>query len=192
MTPSLERWLSIPPDMYASLANVYQFTGRSGAAVEELRHVLADQPSNDEAHRRLGEILMSEGRPAEALEHFQAAVGLRPQYWLNHNRLGGFFVRQGRLQEAIAAYTRVTELRPYNSEGYLELGTAFQASGDKVHARENLEKSIAIKPESAAYSNLGALHYSRIASKRRQLPSRPRSRSDRAGRSTIAIWAIPT
>jgi TolB-like protein len=44
-----------------SLATVYQGTGRTDFAIEELRRALALQPRNDNAHRQLGEALGAKG-----------------------------------------------------------------------------------------------------------------------------------
>jgi serine/threonine-protein kinase len=147
------------PEVRLSLASVYRATGRNGAAVEELKRVLADQPANDDAHRILGDILAGEGRPEEALAELQRAVTLRPQYWRNQEILGLFYLRTGKMNEAIATLTRLTQLKPDDQSPYQQLGTAYQALGDKAHARQNYERSIALNPNSGSYTNLGTILY---------------------------------
>jgi tetratricopeptide (TPR) repeat protein len=147
-------------DVRLSLASVYRLTGRRALAVEELRKALAQQPSNGDAHRQLGELLDAEGHPEEALAEFQRALGIRPQYWRNYQSLGLFYYRTGKLSDAVSTLTRLAELRPDDAGPYQLLGAAHLAAGDLNQARTNFERSIALAPSAAAYTNLGSIHYS--------------------------------
>ena len=161
-TAEISEALRIDPsqaEVRLSLASLYHATGRDGAAVDELRRVLAARPSNDDAHRVLGDILASEGRPQEALDELQRAVSLRPSFWHNVDSLALFYLRSGKLDEAIAAFTRLTGLKPDDDAPYQQLGAAYQSKGDKVRARQNYEKSIALRPNPNSLTNLGMLLY---------------------------------
>jgi len=147
------------PGVRYSLAVILQGTGKVPEAIEELRRVVALQPSNDDAHRRLGRLLADQGRDDEAIGELQRAVALRPNFWDNHQALGWAYFRSGRFPAAARAYTRVTELQPDNAWGFQMLGTAYHASGDKAKAAENYRKAIAIGPGARAYSNLGTILY---------------------------------
>jgi tetratricopeptide (TPR) repeat protein len=48
-----------------ALARLYQGTGHPNEAIEELRRVLVLQPSNDDGHRVLGDLLLSQGHREE-------------------------------------------------------------------------------------------------------------------------------
>jgi serine/threonine-protein kinase len=142
-----------------ALALLYQGTGRTEAAVEELRRVLTQQPSNDDARRLLGGILANRGQWDEAIAELRAAVALRPEYWRNHSSLGNVYFRTGRHPEAIAAFSTVTRLQPDNSRGFQMLGTAYQNAGDNRRALENYRRAIEVAPDTLAYSNMGTILY---------------------------------
>jgi tetratricopeptide (TPR) repeat protein/tRNA A-37 threonylcarbamoyl transferase component Bud32 len=142
-----------------ALALLYQGTGRADAAIDELRRVLVQQPSNDDARRLLGDILADRGRWNEAIAELRGAVALRPDYWRNHSSLGYAYMKSGRHDEAIAAYTSVTQLQPDNSRGFQMLGTAYQNRGDNRLALENYRRAIELGPDARAYLNLGTIFY---------------------------------
>jgi tetratricopeptide (TPR) repeat protein/tRNA A-37 threonylcarbamoyl transferase component Bud32 len=142
-----------------ALALLYQGTGRAEAALDELRRVLAQQPSNDDAHRLLGDILADRGEWQEALAELQRAVAIRPEFWRNHSSLGFAYVKTGRHAEAIAAFTKVTDLQPDNSRGFQMLGTAYQNAGDNQRALENYRRAIELGPDAFAYLNMGTIYY---------------------------------
>jgi serine/threonine protein kinase/tetratricopeptide (TPR) repeat protein len=142
-----------------ALALVYQGTGRGDAAMDELRRVIAQQPSNDDARRLLGDILADRGQWDEAIAELRRAAALRPEFWRNHSSLGYAYVKSGRLQDAIAAYRTVTELQPDNSRGFQMLGATYQTLGDSRLALENYRRAIELAPDSLAYANVGTLYY---------------------------------
>jgi tetratricopeptide (TPR) repeat protein/tRNA A-37 threonylcarbamoyl transferase component Bud32 len=142
-----------------ALALVYQGTGRADAAVDELRRVIAQEPSNDDARRLLGDILADRGQWDEAIAELRRAAALRPEFWRNHSSLGYAYVKSGRLQDAIAAYRTVTKLQPDNSRGFQMLGATYQTLGDGRLALENYRRAIELAPDSLAYANVGTLYY---------------------------------
>jgi tetratricopeptide (TPR) repeat protein/tRNA A-37 threonylcarbamoyl transferase component Bud32 len=141
------------------LARLYNGTGRTDQAMEELRRVLALQPGNDDAHRLLGDILLARGASAEALAELERAVQIRPDYWENESFLGYAYYRLGRFPEAVRHFQRVTELQPDGSRGFQMLGAAYQSMGENDRALKSYEKAIAIRPDVRAYGNMGALYY---------------------------------
>jgi serine/threonine-protein kinase len=142
-----------------ALALVYQGTGRADAAIDELRRVIAQQPSNDDAHRLLGDILADRGEWDEAITELRRAAALRPEFWRNYSSLGYAYMKSGRLQDAVTAYRTVTELQPDNSRGFQMLGTAYQNLGDGEKALENYRRAIQLAPDSLAYLNMGTAYY---------------------------------
>jgi tetratricopeptide (TPR) repeat protein len=147
------------PQTRFALALLYQGTGRSEAAIDELRRLLVRQPSSDDAHRLLGDILADRGEWEAALAELRRAVALRPEFWRNHSSLGYAYMKTGRHPEAIAAYTRVTQLQPDNSRGFQMLGFAHQTVGDNRQALENYRKAILIGRDRLAYLNMGTIYY---------------------------------
>jgi Flp pilus assembly protein TadD len=105
-------------------------------------------------------VLASEGQTGEALTELQRAVSLRPQYWRNQQSLGVFYLRTRKLPEAVDALTRLTELNPEDANPYQQLGAAYQMLGDNVRARQNYERSLAVRPNPDSYANIGTIQYS--------------------------------
>jgi serine/threonine protein kinase/tetratricopeptide (TPR) repeat protein len=144
-----------------SLAVIYNGTGRTPQAIEELRRAIALQPAEDDAHRLLGEIVAKNGDLNAAVVELREAVALRPSYWGNHWSLGLAFYNAGHYQDAIGAFTRVTQLQPDNARGFQTIGAAYHQLDDLPNALANYERAIAIQPTAATYSNIGTIHYGR-------------------------------
>ena len=68
-------------------------------------------------------------------------------------------LRQGNYRAAIQMFQRVVELTPDNVRGYNNLGGAHQQADQFDQAREAYQKSIRVKPNDGAYSNLGSLEF---------------------------------
>ena len=118
------------PEVRMSLAVMYQGLGRRDEAIEELRHVIALQPQNDNPHRLWAAIHAAQGSWKEAVAEARRAIELRPTYWRNHAELGDTFLRAGQLKEATTAYQRIIDLQPDSARGYQRLGTALQSLGE--------------------------------------------------------------
>lgn len=142
-----------------SLAEHLGRTGKTPEAIAELRRVLNAQPASDDAHRGLGELLIREGQVPEGLAELHRAIALRPDFWKNHDVLGLAFFDLGRYSESAGAWMRVTQLLPESSWGYLQLGAAQQAAGEREKAVENYRRSIALDPSKEAWLNLGSVDY---------------------------------
>ena len=145
------------PEVRLSLAVMYQGMGRLPEAQEELKRVIAAQPSNDDAHRVLAGIHIDRGEWPQAIDEVQKAIALRPNYWRNHSEGGYANYRAGKLEEAARAYQRVTELQPDSARGYHMLGTVQQSAGDLTSALANYEKATSIRPAASTYSNVGTV-----------------------------------
>ena len=145
------------PEVRLSLAVMYQGMGRTPEAQEELKRVIAAQPSNDDAHRVLAGIHIDRGEWPQAIEEVRKAIALRPNYWRNHSEGGYANYRAGNLAEAAKAYQRVTELQPDSARGYHMLGTVQQSAGDLTAALANYAKATQIRPAASTYSNVGTV-----------------------------------
>ena len=142
-----------------SLAEHLGRTGKTEEAIAELRRALNAQPASDDAHRALGELLIREGQVPEGLAELHRAIALRPDFWKNHDALGLAFFDLGRYSESAGAWMRVTQLLPESSWGYLQLGAAQHAAGEREKAVENYRHSIVLDPSKEAWSNLGYAAY---------------------------------
>jgi eukaryotic-like serine/threonine-protein kinase len=140
-----------------ALAAIYRGRGKIAEAIDELRRITDVQPSADEAHRLLGQLLAESGHEAEGVAEIRKAISLRPNFWGHHYGLGQVHYAAGRYQDAIAAFRRVTELQPDNAWGPLMLGVCYTAVNDLAAAIGHFQKSIQLG-NGAAYSNLGAIY----------------------------------
>ena len=147
------------PALRYSLAVLYRRTGEPALAIQELRRVIAVQPSSDEAHELLGKLLVQTGQTEAGLRSLQEAIRLRPNYWSNHHSFGVACYQLGRYPEALAAFRREIELQPDNGWGYQMLGTTLYAQGDRPAAIEAFRESIRVAPNAGAWSNLGTAYY---------------------------------
>jgi tetratricopeptide (TPR) repeat protein len=147
------------PEVRLSLAVMHQGLGRSEAAEEEVRRVIAAQPWNDDAHRLLGGIHIDRGEWDAAVQELTQAIDLRPNYWRNHTELGYTHYRAGRLDESVKAYERAVQLAPDSTTGFFMLGTVHQSAGRLEQALANYEKANAILPKHTVYSNIGTIHF---------------------------------
>jgi tetratricopeptide (TPR) repeat protein len=126
-----------------------------------LRKVLDRQPSNDDAHRQLGDILAGQSRWEEAIAELQTAVDLRPKFAENLSRLGLALDASGQYAEAASVYQRLTELQPHSSRGFQRLGSAYQHMGDHDRALENYRRALALGADSKAFTNIGTIELAR-------------------------------
>jgi serine/threonine-protein kinase len=147
------------PEVWISLAQIHDGTGRREEALNDLNKALDIQPDNDAAHQLMGQVLQALGRREEARDHYLKAISIRPDYWRHHSMLGGFYYATGRFDEAIAAFTRVTQLLPDNAGGFHNLGAVYYRKGDRTNALLNYQKAIAIQPMAETHSAIGNIHF---------------------------------
>jgi serine/threonine-protein kinase len=147
---------------HACLGRVLNATGQYEKAAAEFEQAVQMDPTSDDAYRNLATVYEHLGRVADAEKTYRQAIRLRPNYWAGYNWLGTFLFRRSRLDEAIAMFAQVTMLAPDSFRGYNNLGAAYLAMGRYADAVPALQRSVTIRPNSDAYSNLGtALFYRR-------------------------------
>jgi tetratricopeptide (TPR) repeat protein len=140
---------------HACLGVVFTGSGRYEQAVQEFQGAVLLDPTNDDAYRGLGSAYEKLTKLLEAERTYQKAIDLRPQYWAGYSWLGSFYYRQGRYKEAAEKFTQVTRLAPDNFAGYSNLGGTYLQDGRYAEAILMLQRSLALRPSSFAYSNLG-------------------------------------
>jgi serine/threonine protein kinase/tetratricopeptide (TPR) repeat protein len=147
------------PDVGYTLASVYSGSGREDQAMAELFRVLDLQPSNDAAHRKLGEIYAKRSRIDAAVSEFNEAIRLRPDYWESHRAKGLVLWRAGRLAEAEQAFKKVIELQPDSAIGYQLLGNVHASAGELTSATRDFETAVARGGSFATYSSVAYIYY---------------------------------
>jgi tetratricopeptide (TPR) repeat protein len=147
------------PEVHFSLGQVYNVTGKSAEAVDELKQALQLAPNSDDGYRRLGLAYKSLGKKEEALQAFQHAIDANPYYWFNYNTLGGAYFQFGDNDRALKAFQKVAELAPKNKEGWTNIGTIEYTLGKWNEAVEAYKKALELNPSAELYSNLGTSYF---------------------------------
>ena len=113
------------------------------------------EPTNDRTYSSLAGAWQHLNQPDKAEEAFQRAIAVRlPQYWRGYTALGGFYVARAEYGKAADAYRRATELDPDSYRAFNDLGAALLYENKDEDASTAFEKSIAIRPNYNAYSNI--------------------------------------
>jgi serine/threonine-protein kinase len=141
------------------LGRVYTLTGEHDKAAEQFELAVVLDSNSDDAYRGLAEAYTDLGKPQNAEATYRRAINLRPQYWAGYSWLGQFYFRQARYDEAADMFHKVLQYSPDNFRAYSNLAAIHTQQGRYTEAINELKKSIAIRPTSTAYSNLGTAQF---------------------------------
>ncbi len=147
------------PAVHYALAKIYDETGKTDRAIEELRRTLVLQPNFDDAHALLGGILAERGQVNEGAAEIEKAIETRPNFWGHYSALGLVYYRSGRPEDAVPPFRRITELQPDLPNGFQSLGAAYHSMGALDQAVSNYEQAIQRGHSWVAHSNLGTIYY---------------------------------
>lgn len=141
------------------LGTVANGMGNYQEAAGHFQKALAADPTSDRAYLGLASAYEKLGRTSEAEQTYQKAIQLRPQYWAGYTWMGIFYFRQGRYDDARRMFHQVIALVPDSFVGYYDLGGIYVQQGNFADAIAPLQRSIAIRPTDAAYTNLGTAYF---------------------------------
>jgi tetratricopeptide (TPR) repeat protein len=137
-------------------------TDNPSKAFGEFREAIAINPRLPEAHKLLGDLLVTmPTRPyAQAIQAYAAALELAPDYSDARLGLGDVQRAQGRIDEAIAEYELVLATEPENARGHYGLGKIYYTEKDLYHeAVAELQRAITLEPRLLeAHLTLGDLY----------------------------------
>jgi eukaryotic-like serine/threonine-protein kinase len=148
------------PEVYVTLGQIHETTGKHDLAMQEFQHALSLDPRDADAESGLAGAYENAGRIQEAEAAFQKAAALRPDSWKGYSNLGAFYDRQNMYPKAVEADQHAIALTPDNAQVYANLGGACADSADPKLlpiGEQALRKSIQLSPSYAAYANLGDL-----------------------------------
>jgi len=120
--------------------------GRLVDAEAALRHAIAIEPGNMEAHFHLGQVLQGLGRLQDAVEGFRTAIGIDETIAELHLALGTALMGLGEFDGGIAAFRRAVELRPMFVPALYNLGKALGYRGQFEDSIATLEGVAALAP----------------------------------------------
>jgi tetratricopeptide (TPR) repeat protein len=116
-------------------------------ALETLRDVLRDDPTNPYAFFFLGQALYEVGELQPSRDAYQAALRLAPAHLGARVALTHVLRKLGETREAVSVGLVALEQAPTDGEVLYALGLAYLARGDNVAARRHLEAFLRAKPE---------------------------------------------
>jgi len=127
--------------------------GRTGAAGEIYRHMLAETPDHPDALHLLGLVESDAGRHEEGAALIRRAVEARPTSAAFQANLGLALSRCGRYHEAVEAYRQSLALDPGHGPTLAKLGRALAALDRAGEAHAALEEAAERSPADAATIN---------------------------------------
>jgi tetratricopeptide (TPR) repeat protein len=159
-------------DAHHLLGLCYYMVGQRERALEAVDQALKLNPHYQEALMHRGVLLSSLGRADEAQEAFGAARSATaagragvPAHYANklanqHAELGEGYLEAGALGQAIEQYQAALRLGPTFQDLRYRLSRLLLEAGRVLEAREELEKLVAARPQSAeAKATLGLACY---------------------------------
>ena len=149
-----------PLTVEAAFARALQLQreGRTTAAEDLYRTVLADDPDHAGALHELGTLRLQAGELTEAAELFGRLIAREPNSSSAHNNLGIALERLERPADAARHFETALALDPKRPEANYNLGRALQTLERRGEARACYEQAIALRPDYAeAHNSLGVL-----------------------------------
>ncbi|MDD9926166.1 MAG: tetratricopeptide repeat protein [Rhodospirillaceae bacterium] len=130
--------------------------GRRDEAESAFRKVLAREPDNPSALRRLGVVVYMKGDYEDARGLLDMAIDLAPEDADAYNNLAAILLDRGELTDAEINFRRARELDPTDTDINFNLGLILLQRGNFVEARSCFEVVVAGRPDDAdAHHNLG-------------------------------------
>ena len=163
----LEKAVALAPGLLKAqfnLAVAYSEDPNYGPAkeIEQLRKVIAADPTLAAAHLALGKALRAEGEVDESIRAFREAVRLDSQNTAAHYQLGLALARAGYKDEAAAELQRSRELassddRKQNADLDIAEGRVALDNNDLAQAAVKFRHALMLQPESSDAQHLLAL-----------------------------------
>jgi serine/threonine-protein kinase len=134
-------------------------TGHYSEAISDFQKVLDIEPTNTFAYEGLANAQYNLKKTSDAEATYHHAISVRPDYWAPYNWLGVLYFHTGKIERAAEMFRKVTQLAPGNHQAFYNLCGADYLLGKWDEAEEMCKKSLAIRPNGTAYSNLGTLTF---------------------------------
>jgi tetratricopeptide (TPR) repeat protein len=160
---SCEKAMLLDPnlaDAQAAMGMIFNATGEYESAVVAFRRAIERNPNTDSYYAGLAFAHEQLGRYGDAEATYQAGVAHRPYNWLGYYSLAKFLFLRNRYAEAIEMSKCVVDLVPDSYPGYNILGAAYYHLDRTEEALGALAKSMELRPNYGAASNLGAVYFS--------------------------------
>ncbi len=141
------------------LGEIRMQRGQVEEATASFRKALAVDQFSLEGRRGLVDALDAAGDDDMAEEILRRGIAQMPEDWRRHYDLGFFLLMHGEYDEAVPALQEVVRRAPRHESVHSALGAAFFYLERWGDAREAFTRSLDIRPDYAAYSNLATLFF---------------------------------
>lgn len=117
------------------------------AAEAEYKSALADNPLDEKAECRLGDIEMQRSNPQGAREHYQRALQLEPDDPDANEGYGLVLLASDSNQDPRTYLSRAVQLDPANIAAYYHLSQASRKAGDRDAAKREMDEFLKLKAQ---------------------------------------------
>jgi serine/threonine-protein kinase len=149
----------VPAEPHRCLGFVENAVGHYDKAVLEFQHAIAREPNDDVAYAGMASAYDRMNDAQKAEEAYSKAIRMRPNYWGGYSQFGAYYFSKARYGEAERMFLQVISLVPDSYRGYSNLGAMHFLQGKIPEAIKDYSKSMSLKPNYQAASNLGTLYY---------------------------------
>ncbi len=148
------------PEGLLARAGIHAGRGEYERALADFRTVLARDSLDLRAQRGLAAAYAALGDTAQAEASYLALLAARPGDYTTRKELGIYYYHQGRFADAVGQFEALIAAAPENYFlGYNQLGGIYFQEGKLEQARAAFQRSLAIKPNYRALTNLAAVEY---------------------------------
>jgi tetratricopeptide (TPR) repeat protein len=150
------------PDVYATLANAYQLTGKPAEALAAVQDGLKVNPDSVNLWLLAGGFNMTLNKTEEAIAAYQKVIELDPSVIPVYNMLGSIYSMSNRYEEAAVILKKGVETHPKNTDGYVLLSSVYYELNKMDDALLAARKAVELAPKNAdALANLGYIYAER-------------------------------
>jgi type IV pilus assembly protein PilF len=170
------------------LASSYYEEGKTEIALDEVKQVLALDPSFGEAYNLRGLIYLRLGDPVQAEDNFRRAVALNPRDGDAHHNYGWLQCQRGRYPEAARSFQQALAIPLYGgrSKTFLAMGVCDARAGMMEDAERNLLRAYELDAGNpVAGYNLSRVLYQRGDFQRAQFYIRRLNNSELANAESL-------
>jgi arylsulfatase A-like enzyme/Flp pilus assembly protein TadD len=136
-------------EVLATLGGYLQEANQLQRSASVLEAAVKLNPSEVDAHEKLGVTYTRLKRFADAEREFRAVLAVDPGSPITYNNLGSMYLAQNRTGEAIDALSRAVALDPALANAHNGLGVAYARSGDLSRAAAEWRKALELRPDFA-------------------------------------------
>jgi predicted Zn-dependent protease len=135
------------PDPYVVLGDARRTVGDTKRALAAYRQALDRGSREAHVYVAMGELLIETGRASEAIRLLEPALRERSRDVAIRNTLAVLYGSQNRFTDAVHLLEEALQFNPDEPLTWLNLGVAWQASGQKSRAEAAYREAIRLQPE---------------------------------------------